>query len=53
MLGFGFMRYVWQIEPIASMSEDEILAAMTPNLQRYIDGESTLEAPARELALKT
>jgi AcrR family transcriptional regulator len=39
LLGFGFMRYVWQIEPIASMSEDEILAAMTPNLQRYIDGE--------------
>lgn len=39
LLGFGFMRYVWRIEPIASMSEDEILAAMTPNLQRYIDGE--------------
>jgi hypothetical protein len=33
------MRYVWHIEPIASMSEQEILAAMTPNLQRYIDGD--------------
>jgi len=39
LLGFGFMRYVWHIEPIASMSEQEILAAMTPNLQRYIDGD--------------
>jgi AcrR family transcriptional regulator len=39
LLGFGFMRYVWQIEPIASMSKEEILAAITPNLQRYIDGD--------------
>jgi hypothetical protein len=33
------MRYVWKIEPVASMSKDEVLAAMTPNLQHYIDGE--------------
>ena len=39
LLGFGFMRYVWHIEPIASMSEQDILAAITPNLQRYIDGD--------------
>jgi hypothetical protein len=38
LLGFGFMRYVWHIEPIASMGEEEVLAAMEPNLQRYIDG---------------
>jgi hypothetical protein len=28
-----------KIEPIASMSADEVLAAMTPNLQRFIDGD--------------
>jgi hypothetical protein len=33
------LRHVWKIEPIASMSADEVLAAMTPNLQRYIDGD--------------
>jgi hypothetical protein len=33
------MRYVWHIEPIASMSGEEILAVMTPNRQRYIDGD--------------
>jgi Tetracyclin repressor-like, C-terminal domain len=33
------MRYVWQIEPVASMSDDAIVAAMAPNLQHYIDGE--------------
>jgi len=37
--GLALPRYVWKIEPIASMSEDEVLAAMTPNLARYIDGD--------------
>jgi AcrR family transcriptional regulator len=39
LIGFAMMRYVWKIEPIASMSEDEVLTAIAPNLQRYIDGE--------------
>jgi AcrR family transcriptional regulator len=38
LLGFAMTRYVWMIEPIASMSADDVLAAMTPNLQHYIDG---------------
>ena len=46
LLGFGFMRYVWRIEPIASMNREEILAAMTPNLQRYIDGDLGEAPPA-------
>ena len=37
--GLALLRYVGKIEPIASMSEDEVLAAMTPNLARYIDGD--------------
>jgi hypothetical protein len=39
MMGFALMRYVWKIEPVASMSQDEVLAAMSPNLQRYIEGD--------------
>src|ERR687891_125771 len=27
-IGFALMRYVWKIEPIASMSDDEVLAAI-------------------------
>jgi AcrR family transcriptional regulator len=38
MMGFALMRYIWKIEPLASMSEDEAAAAIAPNLQRYIDG---------------
>lgn len=41
MMGFALMRYVWKIEPVASMTEDEVLAAVAPNLQRYIDGDLT------------
>ena len=41
MMGFALMRYVWKIEPIASMTEDEAIAAITPNLRRYVDGDLT------------
>lgn len=41
LIGFALLRYVWKIEPIASMSDDEVVAAMAPNLQRYVDGDIT------------
>ena len=37
--GFMFMRYIWRIEPIASMRDDQIIAAMAPTIQRYIDAD--------------
>jgi AcrR family transcriptional regulator len=39
LLGLALVRYVWKIEPIASMTDDELLAAIAPNLQRYVDGD--------------
>jgi hypothetical protein len=39
IMGLAMTRYVWKIEPVASMSEDEIVAAVAPNLQRYIEGD--------------
>lgn len=41
MMGFALMRYVWKIEPIASMTDDEAIAAITPNLQHYVNGDLT------------
>ena len=38
-IGFALMRYVWEIEPIASMTDDEAIAAIAPNLQRYVNGD--------------
>jgi AcrR family transcriptional regulator len=41
LIGFALLRYVWKIEPIASMPEDQVVAAMAPNLQRYVEGDIT------------
>lgn len=41
MMGFALMRYVWRIEPIASMTEGEAIAAIAPNLQHYVSGDLT------------
>lgn len=39
LIGFALLRYIWKIEPIASMSEEQVLAAVAPNVQRYVDGD--------------
>jgi AcrR family transcriptional regulator len=39
MMGFALMRYVWKIEPVASMPDDEVVAAIAPNLQHYVNGD--------------
>jgi hypothetical protein len=38
LMGLAFMRYVWKIEPIATMTEDDIVAAIAPTIQRYLSG---------------
>jgi AcrR family transcriptional regulator len=42
MMGFALMRFVWKIEPVASMSDNEVIAAIAPNLQRYVDGDVSM-----------
>lgn len=39
LIGFALLRYVWKMEPIASMPEDDVVAAIGPNLQRYVEGD--------------
>jgi AcrR family transcriptional regulator len=41
IMGLAMMRFVWQIEPVASMTDDELVVAVTPNLQHYIQGKLT------------
>lgn len=38
LVGVALMRYVLQLEPMASASEDEVVALVAPTIQRYIDG---------------
>jgi hypothetical protein len=34
------MRLVWKIEPLAGMDDDDdIVAAIAPTIQRYLDGD--------------
>jgi len=39
IIGLAMMRYVWKIEPVASMTDDEIVGAVGPSLQHYIQGD--------------
>jgi AcrR family transcriptional regulator len=39
MIGLGMVRYVLKVEPIASTGVDELVAAIAPNLQRYLTGD--------------
>jgi AcrR family transcriptional regulator len=41
LIGFALMRFVWKIEPVASMSDAGVIDALAPTLQRYIEGDLT------------
>jgi AcrR family transcriptional regulator len=41
LLGMGLARYVWKIEPIASMPDSQVVDAIGPTIQRYVDGQLT------------
>ncbi len=44
LVGLGVMRYVGHIEPLASASIDELVAAIGPTVQRYLTGELSASA---------
>ena len=49
MLGLAMSRYLWQLEPIASLPDDQIVACIGPTVQRYLTGDlRTAETPARD-----
>ncbi len=39
VVGLMFTRYVVELEPIASVGADELVAAIGPTIQRYLTGE--------------
>jgi AcrR family transcriptional regulator len=39
VLGLGIARYVVAIEPLASASAEDVVAAVAPTLQRYLTGD--------------
>jgi len=43
----------WDLFMAASMSDDELVAAVAPNLQHYIEGDLGRPEPARRLDDRT
>jgi len=39
MLGLAMTRYVWRIEPIASLPDDDVIDYIAPTIQRYLTDE--------------
>jgi len=39
LVGLGMMRFVGRLEPLASASIDELVAAVGPTVQRYLTGD--------------
>ena len=43
LLGLALCRYILRFEPLASLSADDVVAAVAPSVQRYLtqlDGQS-------------
>jgi hypothetical protein len=38
-MGFAFMRFIWKIEPLATLADDDVVSAIAPTIQRYLDGD--------------
>lgn len=38
LVGFAFVRYLLELEPLASASHEQVVAAYAPTLQRYLTG---------------
>jgi AcrR family transcriptional regulator len=43
MIGIAMFRYVLKMEPLASMPAPALVAAVAPNIQRYLTGRLSLE----------
>ena len=41
VLGLGMTRYVREVEPLAQASSEDLIAAIAPNLDRYLSGDLT------------
>jgi AcrR family transcriptional regulator len=50
LVGLAVLRYIGRIEPLASASVDELVAAVGPTVQRYLTGDLGTESPGARAA---
>jgi AcrR family transcriptional regulator len=53
LMGLAFMRFIWKIEPLASMDDDGIVIAVAPTIQRYLDDDVQSRARSQTLNLNS
>lgn len=41
MIGIAMLKYILQVEPLVSATEDDLVALLGPTLQRYFEGSTT------------
>jgi hypothetical protein len=46
VLGLGLTRYVLEVEPLAQASSADLIAAIAPNLDRYLSGDLSSHPPS-------
>jgi hypothetical protein len=53
MMGLAFMRFIWKIEPLTSMDDEDVVTAIGPAIQRYLDGDllATRRATAKDAVM--
>jgi hypothetical protein len=44
-IGLAMMRYIARIEPLASASVEQLVAAIGPTMQRYLTGDLAPDLP--------
>jgi AcrR family transcriptional regulator len=56
LMGLAFMRFVWRIEPLASIGDDEIVSMVAPTIQRFLDSDihaATRRTPRRGTGVRS
>jgi AcrR family transcriptional regulator len=38
LMGLAFMRFLWRVEPLATMDAEDVVTAIAPTVQRYVNG---------------
>jgi AcrR family transcriptional regulator len=38
VIGLCWLRYIWRLDPLASLSDGDVVALIAPTLQRYLNG---------------
>ena len=47
LLGIIMSRYILKVEPLASLSPDELITYLAPTLQRYLTGDLNINKEVR------